>query len=165
MTVPRFEEFMVPLLTVLADGREHLLAELKRSEVLATDLKVSPADRAELLPSGRQTRFANRVGWAKTYLSKAGLVDTPRRGVVLITSRGRKVLEERPYRIDVEYLRRFGEFTTFEQATKQAGAPVEVPEAAQESPEERLENAFQQLRAELDSGTRTSNETGPTRRV
>ena len=78
MAVPPFHAFLHPFLEVIADGQEHRAADLYR--IVADRMSLTQDDRAELLPSGKQRRYANRIGWAKTYLAKAGLLDTPRRG-------------------------------------------------------------------------------------
>ena len=80
---------------------------------LAEELKLTPEDRAALLPSGKQTIFSNRVHWAKTYLAKAGLVELTRRGHFKITNRGRDVLRSPPPRIDSNFLTQFSEFREF----------------------------------------------------
>ena len=85
---------MLPLLGFAADGREHPLREAR--ENLASLLGLSAYERAQLLPSGRQPVFDNRVAWAKTYLQQAGLLSSPRRGYFQITERGRGILAERP---------------------------------------------------------------------
>jgi restriction system protein len=90
MGVPDFQSLMLPLLRMAADGREHSLVEAR--DVLAADCKLSDAELQELLPSGRQPKFANRVAWAKSYLQQAGLLQTPRRAHFQITDRGRAVL-------------------------------------------------------------------------
>jgi len=78
MSVPDFESLMLPLLRIAADGQEHRLSET--IEALAQELHLGEDDRNELLPSGRQAKFDNRVGWARTYLSKAGLLVSTGRG-------------------------------------------------------------------------------------
>jgi restriction system protein len=75
MAVPKYHEFMKPLPERLADGREHKLRDLYAA--LANDFRLTDADRAEYLPSGRQHLYHNRIGWAKTYLVKAGLLESP----------------------------------------------------------------------------------------
>ena len=79
MPVPDYQSLMLPLLTRLDDGEEHALKELR--EEISADLNLTDADRAELLPSGKQAIFDNRLGWAKTYLDKAGLLRSVRRGI------------------------------------------------------------------------------------
>src|SRR5437899_541074 len=102
---------MLPLLRVLKDQREHDMDEVV--ETLAHEFSLAQKDRDELLPSGRQHTFENRVGWAKTYMKKAGLLDSPARGRVRITSQGLDVLRQNPPRIDVKFLGQFPEFVQF----------------------------------------------------
>src|SRR3954453_17915268 len=101
MPLPTYDEFMPPLLRNIADGNEHEIGELR--ERLAAEMKVDEAGRRELLPSGKQSVFASRVGWAKTYLEKAGLLATVSRGRYRITDAGRAVLAKKPQRIDKAY--------------------------------------------------------------
>src|SRR5688572_1684094 len=102
MAVPDFQSLMLPLLKLASDGNEHGLADA--IEGLAREFQLSNEDRTELLPSGRQPRFNNRVGWASTYLRKAGLLRMVRRGTFQLTDRGRQVLDETPSTIDLKFL-------------------------------------------------------------
>lgn len=143
---------MLPLLTLAGDGAVRSLAEAR--EALAARLDLTAQDRAELLPSGRQRRFDNRVAWAKVYLEQAALFSSPRRAHFQITDRGRKVIAEHPIRIDIGFLERFEEFRAFRNATRGSkdGQPSNggtLPDA--ETPEEVLERAYQSIRAELSS--------------
>ena len=94
MGVPDFQSLMLPLLRMAADGREHSLADAR--DVLASDFKLSDAELQELLPSGRQPKFANRVAWAKSYLQQAGLLQP--RGVPISRSPTAVGLFSRPRR-------------------------------------------------------------------
>ena len=98
--VPRFQEITLPLLRLAADGHVHTLAQIRPQ--LAKVFGLTDAEQTEQLPSGRQTRFANRVAWAKVYLEKARILDSPGRGQFRITERGRQVLMEPPQQIDIE---------------------------------------------------------------
>src|SRR5712692_5628160 len=102
---------MLPLLRAIADGQPHRSSEL--GETLERSLGLTDADRRERLPSGRQERFVNRVAWARTYLAKAGLVENPARGTVLLIERGRALLNENPSRVDIRLLNRYPEFVSF----------------------------------------------------
>ncbi len=150
MGVPDFQSLMLPLLRMAADGREHSLADAR--DVLASDFKLSDAELQELLPSGRQPKFANRVAWAKSYLQQAGLLQTPRRAHLQITDRGRTVLKAPPPRIDIKFLEQYPEFVDFrtpkvEVATVLVDAPS--GQAEPETPEEALEAAHQKMRLGL----------------
>jgi len=162
MAVPTYEEFMLPLLRRLADGDEHKVGDLR--EVLADEFALTPSDRALRIPSGLQTLLATRVGWAKTYMAHAGLLEAPRRGVYRITALGKTVLAEQPGVIDKAFLRRFESFRAFvdgrgEDQSPGATAPtppqadvasatIPVPEA---TPEEQLEAAHRKIRQRLES--------------
>src|ERR1039458_7452583 len=105
MSIPDYQSLMLPLLKLASDGQEHSFPNIV--DALAEEYKLTDAERRELLPSGGQFIFNNRVGWARTYLKKAGLLSAPRRGLVQITARGRDVLKERRDRIDNTLLRRY----------------------------------------------------------
>ncbi|RME85486.1 MAG: restriction endonuclease [Caldilineae bacterium] len=142
MGIPDYQTLMRPLLEVLSDGREHTLRECV--DVLAERFRLSREERAELLPSGQQAIFDNRVGWARTYLKKAGLLEAPGRGRVRITPRGRETLANTQDRIDVDFLMRYEEFREFRERSrskasqKKATAPVDD----QSDPVEQIEAAF-----------------------
>ena len=107
---------MLPFLRFLEDGRDHSLRDAE--EALSLHFDLTAAERAELLPSGQQGIFKNRIGWARTYLKKAGLIETTRRGVFKLTGRGLTTLSENPARIDVGYLERFPEFMVFRDVSR-----------------------------------------------
>jgi restriction system protein len=111
MTIPDFETAMKPLLLHLADGQDHGTDETLNA--LAKEFRLTDEERRQLLPSGRQALFRNRVAWAKFYLKKAGVVGTSRRGVYHITERGRTLLQSCDDRIDVSVLQQFQEFREF----------------------------------------------------
>jgi restriction system protein len=152
MGVPDFQALMLPLLRIAADGREHSLAEAR--DVLAADFKLSEADLQELLPSGRQPKFANRVAWAKSYLQQAGLLLSPRRGHFQISDRGRAVLKTPPPRLDIKFLEQYPEFVEFRTPkVERAGVLVDLPptQPEPETPEEALEAAHLRMRVGLAS--------------
>src|SRR6058998_1681974 len=130
---------MLPLLRISADGQEHRLAEARG--VLASEFKLSDADREELLPSGRQSRFANRVAWAKVYLQQAGLLLSPRRGHFQISDRGQELLKAPPARIDIKFLEQYPDFAEFRRRKGDAGEGQAPPatEVELETPKEALE--------------------------
>ena len=153
MPIPDYQTCMLPFLRFLADGSEHSLQEAE--EYLARHFKLSEAQRAELLPSGQQGVFKNRIGWARTYLKKACLVVAPKRGVFKITDRGLETLAKNPVRIDGKFLEQFLEFTEFRDSTKvtngiRAGSDsvIAIP-PTMTTPEEAIELAYQGLREQL----------------
>jgi restriction system protein len=149
MAIPDYQTCMLPFLRFLEDGQEHSLREAE--EALATHFALTPSERAELLPSGQQGVFKNRIGWARTYLKKAGLVEAPRRGVFKITDRGGKTLKADPARIDGKFLEQFPEFIEFRELSKaESGTPAAITEASpRTTPEEEIELAYQGLRQQL----------------
>jgi Mrr N-terminal domain len=104
MPIPDYQTLMLPLLRFAADGREHRFRDAV--EKLAAEFRITDEERSEMIPSGTSPVFDNRVGWARTYLKQAGLLDDPGRGILKITERGRKLLAENPDRIDVKLLNR-----------------------------------------------------------
>ena len=111
MSIPDYQTIMLPLLKLVENGREYSLRDI--TENLADNFKLTKEERKELLPSGQQAVFTNRVHWAKTYLKQAGLLENTRRGYFRITERGKQVLKEAPDKIDVKYLEKFPEFIDF----------------------------------------------------
>lgn len=143
--IPDYQSLMLPLLKITSDHKEHLIRDI--IEDLANIFKVTEEDRKELLPSGRDFAFRNRVGWATTYLRKAGLLETPRRGSITVTDRGLKVLKENPTKITIAFLRQYPEFVEF-QSAKHEESGESVDESAK-TPEETLDSAYQGLRESL----------------
>ena len=105
MPIPDFQTIMLPLLEYLKDGKEHTVREAIDS--LAARFILTDAERRELLPSGRQSTFDNRVGWSRTYMKKAGLIESKTRGHVQITERGMEALKGNPSRIDIRFLEQY----------------------------------------------------------
>ena len=136
---------MLPLVEIANDGNEHSLAEA--IETLASQFGLSDADRNELLPSGRQARLDNRVGWALTHLRKAALLERTGRGRFHLTDRGRQVLAKRPPEINMRFLQQFPEFVEFRR--RQDEQPVEERSEGEQTPEETLESIYQSLRNNL----------------
>src|SRR5215472_1848670 len=114
MAVPDFQSLMLPLLKITGDGNEHTTSEV--IETLAQKLGLDEHDRDELLPSGKQRKFDNRINWTKTYLQKALLLASTGRSRFRITERGIKVLKENPVSLNVKYLDQFPEFIAFHTA-------------------------------------------------
>ncbi|MDQ1276269.1 MAG: restriction system protein [Euryarchaeota archaeon] len=117
MVIPDYQAVMLPLLKYAGDCKEHHIRDAV--EELAEEFKLSEEEREELLPSGQQSIFKNRAGWANTYLKKAGLLDSGRKGYFSITRRGLDILRENPLYIDVNFLKRYNEFNEFYNKDKQ----------------------------------------------
>lgn len=111
MAIPDYETLMLPLLSRLNDGQTRVLKDVMAE--LANDFLLTAEERSQLLPSGGTLTFASRVGWAKTYLKKAGLVQQPKRGLVQITSLGQSAFSQQPARINIKFLEQFPLFLEF----------------------------------------------------
>jgi restriction system protein len=148
MAIPDYQSIMLPLLRFAADGAEHSLRET--IEALADQLELTQEERRVLLPSGRQATFDNRVGWARTYITKAGLLESTRRGHYRITERGLEVLKRDPPAIRTSFLRQFPEFVEFQTprrdtTDREVAGDTDEPE----TPEEEIEVAYQEMRQAL----------------
>jgi len=153
MTIPDFQTIMLPMLKMVSDGEAHELREIR--ERLAEAFALTDDERKQLLPSGRQPVFHNRVAWAKVYLAQALLLSSPKRGVMKITDRGREAIKNPPDRIDIKFLERYQEFVDFRNSAKKnredgiSGQKKEDAGETHETPEESLESAYQKLRSAL----------------
>lgn len=147
MPIPDYQTLMLPLLKTLVDGKVHALREVRES--LANELQLSDAERQELLPSGAQRVFDNRVSWARTYLKNAELLDYPERGRLKITARGQSVVKQNPPQINVKFLDQFPEFVAFRLAKKEPKADKANHVEEIETPDELIEAAYSRLKAEL----------------
>lgn len=149
MAIPDYQSIMLPLLKEVSDRKEHRFRDLIES--LSLKFHLSEDERKELLPSGQQPIFDNRVGWAKTYLKKAGLLDSSRRAYVEITNRGLDILKQNPSEINVKFLRQFDEFVEFQAPNKDKDREIEdsIEENSDRTPEEMLESAYQKIRKSL----------------
>ena len=152
MSVPKFDELMKPLLTIVGDGQTYKMKHIYVT--LAKQLNLNSEDLSKMLPSCRQTFFRNRVGWAKTYLKKAGLLDSPMRATIKITKEGKNVLKENPLKIDVKYLERFQKFREFVSKSSPNKTISEkhcniIPMDL--TPDDQLEEAYEKINASLAS--------------
>lgn len=150
MPIPDYQTIMLPLLRQLSDGKNHQLKELVAT--LGQEFRLSEEEMNELLSSGQAFVFANRVGWARTYMKKAGLVEYPARGVVAITARGLDILKSKPTRIDNNLLKQFPEFLEFQnlkndrvEEARAVGSSLEE----KQTPEETIDEAYLSIRQSL----------------
>lgn len=155
MPVPDFQSLMLPVLRATAHG-EIDSAELRNR--VANDVGLSVADLAEMLPSGRQTTFANRVAWANVFLQRARLIERARRGIYRITENGKKVLSNEPARIDIRFLEQFPVFVEWRRpdTSHRSDVVLETDLVAASSydsatPEERIDRTHRELTAALES--------------
>ncbi len=151
MAIPEFQSIMLPLLELAQDGQEHRVSD--EVEPLALRFSLTQDEMDEPLPSGKQ-RFRHRVGWAATYLRKAGLLESPRRAHFRITDRGRNVLADAPSKIDTKFLNKFPEFVDFrtsrtEKESSTNGSNVRPYDSLTSTPEEAIQEAYQTLRSNL----------------
>jgi len=152
MALPDYQMLMRPLLAFGADGKEKNINDAIRA--LSQEFKLSTEEQNQLLPSGKQTIFANRVHWARTYLDKAGALSRTRRSHFVVTDRGRELLRDYAGRIDAKILRKFPEFLEFQTPKTdrengdavQADRPYEPPSA---TPEEIIQDAEEAISANL----------------
>jgi restriction system protein len=150
MAIPDYKTVMLPLLRLASDGKEHSIRSAM--EQLADEFKLSQEERQELLPSGKQAVFHNRVGWARTYMKMAGLLESEKRGYFKITSRGQEVLKKNPTEINIDLLWQFEEFREFKTRAResQKKREADVPEGEEDmTPEESLEYGYERLQQEL----------------
>lgn len=150
MTVPGFQAFLLPLLKLAADGQEH--SHAVAVETLGNAMSLTDAERAELLPSGTQTRVANRTAWARTYLKQAGLITSTGRGRFRITPLGIELLNTAPVALSMKDLEKYPGYVEFR---SRRGSRAGLEQAtttdigADSTPEETLESSYQTLRASL----------------
>ncbi|MGM7317562.1 restriction endonuclease [Idiomarina sp. ST10R2A5] len=152
MSIPDYQSILLPLLKMVSDEQTHTLRSLY--ERLSDEFGLSHEERAELLPSGNQSIIENRIGWAKTYLKKAGLLEYPKRGHVQITQRGLKLLKRGYAELKARDLRQFDEFQEFTNQTSESNSdtnPAQEVASDEATPTEAIEAAYQRLRAELAS--------------
>lgn len=153
MAVPDYQSLMLPLLKFAAQkGDETSTGEAV--EFLAKELRLSEEDLKEMLPSGIQSTFVNRVGWAATYMKKAGLLEATRRGYYRVTARGQDLLKKQPKVVNVKLLKQYPEFREFQQlkGTRSGDKPGDSKgklDVSTATPSEALETAYENLRDEL----------------
>jgi Restriction endonuclease len=119
---------------------------------LATNFGLNEEELNEALPSGKQPRFRNRVGWSRTYLKKAGLLEYPRRATMKITQKGLDVLRQSPSTININFLKQFPEFAEFRSISRedaQGGSPAEDVTEERKTPDELIEEGYNLIRSDL----------------
>jgi restriction system protein len=151
VSIPDYQSLMLSVLAACSRGEVRIGPVV---EELAGQLQLSPEEQSELLPSGQQTVFSNRVHWAKSYLSKAQLLEITRRGYFRITPRGLAVLQAPPPKIDIKFLMQFEEFRQFRDrstATSETGSAIQPPllEEQKATPDETMRSAYKQIETSL----------------
>jgi restriction system protein len=150
MAIPDYQSCMLPLLRLLSDGETHVFRDCVES--LGDHFQLTEEERKELLPSGQYPILSSRVGWARTYLKKAGLLESPKRGLLVISRRGREFLSKKPDKITSKDLEQFEEFVEFKNYKKD-----DIPKAIKEeepdahTPEEAIETAYKGIKNNLSN--------------
>ncbi len=151
MAIPNYQTLMLPLLKILGDGQVHHTRDIIQR--LADELSLSEEERTKRFSSGKQAVFNNRVGWARTYLKKAGLIESPARGVMNISERGRNTLAQNIQVLDNAYLKQYPEFLEYiNYSSSDEVAPaqgIEQGEVSNDTPMDAMEQAHQQLTSGL----------------
>lgn len=148
MAVPGYQDFMYPFLKQLEDGKEYRLQDLY--VLLANHFNLTDEDISEKLPSGKQTVLVNRVGWARTYLNRAGLIKVVKRAVFQITEEGLNVIKNPTLtRIDRKFLTKYDSFNEFINNTSNEQKSTEIPVNEEQTPLELIEYNYNVLKNEL----------------
>jgi restriction system protein len=148
--IPDYQSIMLPVLEELGKGGVQKYRAL--IEALAVRYELSNEERNMLLPSGTQRAFDNRVGWATTYLKKSGLIASPKRGEFEITPLGKKILADKPSRIDNRFLKQFDSFKEFIGVAAVGSNEVIAHEPSEDiTPDEEMNQAEKKLRSALQS--------------
>ncbi len=158
MAIPDFQTVMLPVLECLGDKQQRSIRDL--TELLANRFKLTEAELAEVVPSGQQGIFSNRVSWAKSHLKAAGLLESPTRGIIRVTDLGLKTLAQKPAGINIKFLKQFPPYLTFLSKPPDAETPITtsaimVPEEESRTPLELIDSAFQSLKLTTAHDLRT----------
>lgn len=149
MPIPDFQTLMLPSLKYANRHGEHTLRQA--TDALAEEFGLTPEEKAQPLPSGRQPTFYNRVSWARGYLKQAGLLRVTKHNHMTITERGKQVLAANPTKIDMKFLEQFPEYLEFRDRARPTKEPRQETADAEDhlTPEESLEAAYRRTREEL----------------
>ena len=151
MPIPDFQSLMLPVLKALSGGSETPISEVRNRVAAAEGL--TPEDVRELLPSGKQPVFTNRIAWAVAHMSHAGLVEKVRRGVYRLTAEGERLLVQAPTRIDLKVLSNYSAYAEWRMGkdtpSEKSASTLTIAENVSVTPEEALERAAEELRDEL----------------
>ncbi len=149
MAIPDFQTLMLPLLKLIGDGCDHAIRDV--IEKISDMYELTEDERQEMLPSKQSRVIVNRVGWAKTYLKKAELLEQPKRGIIRLTPQGKTAVAENPERVDMKYLEKFPAYIAWGRAKVEPpeGPDTEPTPETKQTPDERIAEAYDQLRAAL----------------
>lgn len=150
MAIPDFQSIMLPLLKFCANGQEYTNREA--IDTLAKEFGLTEDEQKQLLPSGQQCVFDNRVAWARAHMKMAGLLENMSRGIFRITNRGSELLKQAPSEVNLRVLREFPEYIEARdrnQGHQTGEASAAADEQESKTPAERLEEAYEMLRKNL----------------
>ncbi|MCK6614369.1 MAG: restriction endonuclease [Ignavibacteriaceae bacterium] len=146
--IPDFQSIMLPLLVLLSDEKEHRFKDM--IEALAIKFKLTEAEKREMLASGLQEIFRNRVAWASSYLKKAGLISSPKRALFTITEEGLRVVKSNPDKINIAFLKKYASFLEFQKKNHtESEEENQITSVNNSTPEENLEAAYKSIRSAL----------------
>ncbi len=150
MAIPDYQTIMLPLLKIAEDKQEYSIREA--IDLIANLFKLNEQERKEVLPSGQQYIIDNRVGWARTYLKKAGLVESTKRSYFKITDLGLEILKKNPAKINIKFLEQFPQFIEFRKKRDDVDEVEEHQELKNDTsktPQEMLEYGYQKIKKDL----------------
>ena len=150
VAIPTYEDCMLPLMKIAEDGKEHLFREA--TDALINQFNLTEEERQELLPSGSAFVINNRIGWARTYLTKAGLLLKTKRGYFRISEEGKKLLQKEPTFINTKMLKEydaFNEFQTTKEPDNSENNKTEHNIQQSITPHELLESGYLSIKNEL----------------
>ncbi len=150
MAIPDYQTIMLPLLKIAEDKQEYSIREA--IDLIANLFKLNEQERKEVLPSGQQYIIDNRVGWARTYLKKAGLVESTKRSYFKITDLGLEILKKNPAEINIKFLEQFPQFIEFRKKRDDVDEVEEHQELKNDTsktPQEMLEYGYQKIKKDL----------------
>jgi len=154
MAIPKYDDLFLPFLQFLGDGKEHPIKEV--IEHLCTRFKLTDEERSRLLPSGKQLVVNNRVGWARTFLKKAAMLEYVRRGVTQITPRGTEFLSTNPTSLRVKDFKKYSDYdaawaTGGRSKSNGESGDDEDKDTETLTPEERIDEAYDELTKALSA--------------
>jgi len=154
VAIPDYQTLMLPVLKLAADREEHKFSQAV--EQLGNTFALTAEEKRELLPSGSQAVFNNRVGWARSYLKQAGLLSSSKRGFFSITQKGLELLSKKPEKINIALLEEYPEFVSFRNRKKDKNESISSTEKpngsdSNQTPEDALATAYNKLRTALES--------------
>lgn len=151
MSIPTYEECMLPLMKIAEDGKEHLFKDA--IDEISKQFNLTDSERQELLPSGSAFVINSRAGWARTYLTKAGLLLKTKRGYFQISDEGKKFLEKKTKYINSKMLQEFDSFNEFQAKEKSNSGSVQKDELIEHNvtPHELIENGYSTIKNELSN--------------